>query len=412
MNEWKSFCGVLIVVLMTLVLSLPVKAEVSDSANIQVTMINQEPNPVEPGERVIVRFRVENLGSRPVNDLGIEVLQDFPFTVADGNAVKFLGTITGRQIDKQGATANFNIIVDPKAGEGDSNELYMRYKTSSGISTKTGPFNISIKTRQALVAIDSIKSSPEQALPGERLNVSLDVRNNAASSIRNLQVRLDFSNAALPFAPLGSPQEQSAGYLDSMERKSFVFGMISSPNAAAGIYKVPIKLSYSDQLGKNFTRDDLLSLIIGGRPSITALISEQGVLARGKTGELTVQVVNNGLINVKLASVELKSSQDYEILSPSKVYIGAIDSDDFDSSKFKIYIKKDARQVRLPLEITYRDANNNGYTDYAELVPRVYSDEDAQKYGLEGRSLTGFFIIGAILLAGILAYSRLFRKRE
>ncbi|MBI2574791.1 hypothetical protein HYV82_02815, partial [Candidatus Woesearchaeota archaeon] len=112
------------VVLALLLLSLTplapsVSAEISDAANIQVTLINQEPNPVELGEHLILRFRIENLGSRPAPDLKFEIVPEFPFSIASGeSAGRNLGTIAGRQKDKVGAVVSYDMVVDSSASEG------------------------------------------------------------------------------------------------------------------------------------------------------------------------------------------------------------------------------------------------------------------------------------------------------
>ncbi len=402
------------VILALLLLSLTpsVSAEISDAANMQVTLINQEPNPVEMGEHLILRFRIENLGSRPAPDVKFGIVPEFPFSIASGeSAERRLGTIAGRQKDKIGAVVSYDMVVDSSASEG-TKQLYVRYATSDGVDAKMGPFNITIRARQAVIGISSAISNPEQVLPGQRLNMTLVLTNNARSLLKDIQVKLDLSGSA-PFAPLGSSQEKSLSQLSPGSSESFAFSLVALPDTAAGIYKIPVSLKYTDQVGKNFTKDDLVALVIGGAPQVTALVSEQDTLKEGKPGSVTVQIVNNGLVDMKLATIELEEAPGYEAISPKKIYIGSIDSDDFDTARFNVYVKKaEAGRVVMPVRIIYMDANNNQYEETFELEPRVYTSGEANRFGLEKRSMTGLIIIVLIVASGLLIYRKFFRKKE
>ena len=58
----------------------------------------------------------------------------------------------------------------------------------------------------------------------------------------------------------------------------------------------------------------------------------------------------------------MKESEKYEIVSPAEVYVGNIDSDDYETADFKISLNKvKEKEVILPLSLEYKDANNNEY---------------------------------------------------
>ena len=75
---------------------------VPDGARIDITTISQEPDPVEPGEVVDLRFKVENSGGDPAEDIKIRVVEEFPFTVYAGGAEQDIGTLKGRQRAEEG----------------------------------------------------------------------------------------------------------------------------------------------------------------------------------------------------------------------------------------------------------------------------------------------------------------------
>ncbi len=384
--------------------------QLAETSSLQVTLINQEPHPVEPGEHLVVRFRIENLGGEPAQDVVFEISPEFPFAIAPAeSSTRNLGTIAARQKDKIGVTIKYDLIVDTKASDGNS-ELFARYRMGTQ-EAKAGPFNISIKLRQAIVGISSIEISPEQVSPGERVNISLSVRNDANSALKQVQIRMDLSSPDVPFAPLNS-EAFSVPQLAPGEIYNFRISLVSLPDSKAGVYKIPLELSYSDELGRNYTKPDILSLVVGGKPSIDIIISEQDVLSPGATGEFTVQVINKGLIDVKLASIEVKESPGVELLSPRKVYLGELDSDDFDTSRFKIHVDSNAESVKIPVELSYMDANNNEYYETVELKPKVYSKSELSRLGLGGNGSFGIIAGTIIAIVIVLAFLRLRKKNN
>ncbi len=406
--------GLFFLLFALMIFSIPLKAATTDitypeAANIKVTLVNQEPNPVEPGEHLTVRFRIENLGSGQAQDIFLDLDDEFPFSVVSEE--KNIGTLSGLQKERAGALVDFDVIVDPRASEG-TKEIFARYKISNSGYVKTGPYNISIKARQAALEIAKANSIPEEVIPGDKSNLTLLISNVGRSTIKNLQIKLDLSATTTPFAPFGAAEERTISQLQAGASENITFGLISLPSATAGVYKIPIKLSYFDQVGKNFSRDDLVSLTVGGKPSIIALVSEQDTLKQGKTGEVTVQIINNGLVDIKLMTIELKPTADFDIVSPSTIYIGNLESDDFDTSIFKIYVKKESESIKMPITISYMDANNRPFSTSMELAPKLYINGEAAAYGLESKSITGFVIAAIIVAAGLIIYLTRFRKKE
>ena len=64
----------------------------------RVTMINQIPDPAEPGKYVDLRFKFENNGSKAAENVEAEILPQYPFSLDPGtSAVKSLGSINPQQ---------------------------------------------------------------------------------------------------------------------------------------------------------------------------------------------------------------------------------------------------------------------------------------------------------------------------
>src|SRR3989338_8056188 len=110
----------IIVVLLFFVLALSsVVMGASSGLNsywINVTMINQEPDPAEAGRYVTLRFKLENTGTDIAKDVTVELLIKYPFSLEPGeSATKYIGSIRERQMGDTGVIVDYRVRVDEKA---------------------------------------------------------------------------------------------------------------------------------------------------------------------------------------------------------------------------------------------------------------------------------------------------------
>ena len=83
-------------------------------------MVNQVPDPVEPGGYVEVRFKVENIGAETVENLVFELLPQYPFSLDRGSkAVKMVGDIV-YQAGDEAYILYYKLRVDKDAIEGNN----------------------------------------------------------------------------------------------------------------------------------------------------------------------------------------------------------------------------------------------------------------------------------------------------
>ena len=112
-------------------------------------------------------------------------------------------------------------------------------------------------------------------------------------------------------------------------------------------------------------------------------------------------------------NVKLDKSDKYRVISPSEVYIGNIDSDDYETADFKLYIERTSdKKIVLPLAVEYKDANNKNYKSIVNLELPLYSSSEAKKLGLaEGNGKSGWIILIVLAVAGFFGY-RYWKKRR
>ncbi|MAG20458.1 hypothetical protein CL618_03435 [archaeon] len=380
-----------ILLILLILLALPLASASLDDVNIELT---QSPDSVTPGTFFNIQIKATNTGTTDLN-VKFTLEEDDPFTI-DNNEVNL-------NIPAQSSVLlNFNIETDSDANT-DFEELELTYETSTKDLTKI--FNINVQAIETTLVVTSVQSTPERIEPGSSAQVFIRVKNKASISLRDVTVKLDLSSNELPFAPLTSVTEQRINSLKKNQETELTYNIITLADAEAKPYKIPLLITYFDEQGTQFTKSDVISLIIDSTPILDYTI-EESKLVENKKSTVTIKIVNRGLTDVKFLNVQLQPNN-FQLISPQTVYLGNIDSDDFDSIEFTLIPQKDAQ---LPLTITYKDSNNKDYTKNIFLSPKVHSIQEAKQTGLVKTSKAIY--ITPILLLGLIyiAYRKLRKK--
>jgi hypothetical protein len=165
--------------------------------------------------------------------------------------------------------------------------------------------------------------------------------------------------------------------------------------------------------GTNYSKNNIISLTIGGEPDLAVTLDSSTAHMAGKTGEVIVKFVNKGFSEIKFMYVVLGESEDFEVLSPKEAYLGNIDSDDYETAEYEIYVNPKAKgDIILPLTIEYKDSNNNPYTKNIKLQNRIYTKDEAKKFGIVKTSSTGGIVVVLIIVGIGLFFYRRWKKRK
>ncbi len=287
-QENKILGMFLMIAMLFVMLAVDVSAQSSSFPQITVTLINQEPDPVAPGNTVKMKFRIENQGGVPAENTQAKLVLSYPFSLYGDEEIKDLGTLTGYQTDDLGVRKEWNLLVDSGAATGENTvELWYRIKN--------GQYTINIRSREAVLAINEIKTEGEgNIVPGTRTKVSFVLENLADNSLQDIKLNLALYSAVttttsvtfveLPFTPIGSGNEKTLKELRAKQSSEIVFDLFTDADAESKVYKVPYTLTYSDSSGTNFSRT-------GSKP----LLSFQLIL---KTQRFTLQA---GKVRLRLS---------------------------------------------------------------------------------------------------------------
>lgn len=382
--------------------------ETVSSANVRFTLIRVIPDPVEPGKTFDILMQFDNLYQDDLKNVKVTFVDQYPFYI-DASDIR---TRDFASIDKQSSVSfRFKIKVDESAVQGNNTLkfLYQSNKDAGGLYSQD--IRVNIQSVSSALGIASVKVTPQEIAPGEIGQVTVTLRNDAFSLIKDLSVKLDISGVSTPFAPTQSTTEKRIRQILRGESVDVDFDIIALPDAEAGVYKVPVSLSYSDELGKTYNKSDLVGIIVGGAPDLSVQVDSSSVYTSKEQGVVTLKFVNRGFVNVKFLDIKVIQTEDFKLISNPEVYVGKVESDDFETIDIELIPRryKDGKLI-IPMVLDYRDANNKPYHKELDVSVNILSKKEAG-VGNSGFGLIGFLITLVIIVFLIIEF-RAFRKKS
>jgi len=270
------------------------------------------------------------------------------------------------------------------------------------------------------LTISSAETIPNEVQPGERFSLDLKVENNLNEDVENVVVSLVLEPTVStttgqiiyqpPFAPYQSSSEATIEEINNGDDEKIGFDLTAFSDAVSGTYNIPVKVSYT--LSDNGTRVNneglgVISVVVNAKPKIE-LSSEGDILIKGTKGKISIKVINSGLGDSKFLSIGISQIPGIRITSTNKVYIGNVDSNDFDVADFDVFVNTDAlSSINLPVVLTYTDSQNKQVTENKIISINAYTAKEATDLGLIGKN-NAFVII--LSLVGVLVLFLIYRR--
>ena len=381
------------------------------SPSILVSLIKQEPDPIEPGKQVEVSFKLDNNGTTGYNVI-LEIIPEYPFSLLpEESASKFIGALGTSQEGKQSVIVKYKLKVAQDAVDGN-HEIKVRYKSDNLDSWVTlEGLKIKVQTHDAILAVEKFFTLPAVSAPGDKTKLRIELKNYATSLLKDIKVSLNLDKSGdetRPFAPVGSTNEKVVSYIEPQANLQVDFELLVDSDAASKAYKVPLSIRYSDVLNKNYSKTNLITIIVGDTPDLGVTLERTDVYTSDSTGNVVLRLVNKGNPDIKFLNVKVLQNDNVKVIGADEVYVGKLDSDDFSTAEFKLFVRgKD--NVKIPVEVTYKDANNNNYKENREVELKLYSSSDAKNFGVK-KNNNFMWVVVALLVIGVAYY--FYRKKK
>ena len=381
--------------------------------NILVSLTKQDPDPVEPGKQVEIIFKLDNNGTTASN-LIFEILPEYPFLLLpEESPSKFIGSLGASQSGKYSVVVKYKLKVAQDAVDGN-HEIKVRYKSDNFDSWVTiEGFKIKVQTHDAILAVENFLTLPAVTAPGDKTKLRIELKNYATSLLKDIKISLNLEKSGdetRPFAPVGSTNEKVISYIEPQTTLPLEFELLVDSDAASRSYKIPLNIKYSDVLNKNYSKTNLITIVVGDTPDLGVTLERTGIFTSDTSGNVVLRLVNKGNPDIKFLNVKVLQNENVKVIGADEVYIGKLDSDDFSTAEFKLFVKG-KNSVKIPVQVAYKDANNNNYKENREVELKLYSSSDAKNFGVKKNNNFVWIVIAIVVVAGVYYYYSRKRKK-
>ncbi|MBI5803748.1 hypothetical protein HY450_00725 [Candidatus Pacearchaeota archaeon] len=244
----------------------------------------------------------------------------------------------------------------------------------------------------------------DELSPGQEGTIRVELENLLSDDVVDVSLILDFSNT--PFIPVGT-SEQSIDEIREDDEEIFAYRLKASSTAPPGDYEIPYELKYSIN-DDDKSRSGTIGVKIASNPDLTFSIETQTPVVN-RNGKLTLKIVNKGFSDARFVSIKAVP-EGFTILSEDEIYIGNIDSDDFETANFDVrFTSANANLITI---VEYLDFSNKKVTQNVEIPLKVYTEEKAIELGIIQKSNTLTYIAIAIVIILIFIIWRAIKKHR
>lgn len=398
---------VLLLASFTIALNETLAPYVSDFANFRIDSLKYEPYPVEPGKYFTLWIKAENFGNEDAEEFSLEFIDNYPFTLHQSqDHLRSLGKVGS--LDQ--VVMEFKIYTDESAIPGD-NEIKVKF-TDDGNTWVEKEITVNVQSPDAILGVEKVENPELEA--GSSKDLVFKLKNLDSLKLKNIKVSMDLDPRVVgtnlieyPFGIVGSGKTKTLESISPGMEKEISFTIRADNDATSGIYKVPVTINYLDALDTEYSSSELVSVVIMSNPDLEVIIDSTEITREKTTGELLVKVINKGLGDIRFLTLELQENEHFEVLSQSNsVYIGNLESDDFDTADFKVRINDIENKIELPVFLTFR-SDNNEISEYStSLELKIFSEEE-----LNGpESKVGLIILVLVII--VVVSGIIYRKKK
>ena len=250
------------------------------------------------------------------------------------------------------------------------------------------------------VALETVSVQPSPALPGQDIVITISLKNNLDKNVKDVSFSLDLTD--LPFISQGS-SEQGVKEIreDKLENLGFVIRV--SDTAKPGDYNIPYILNYQNATS---IKKGTVGVRITAEPDLSFSLSAENAVI-GQKGRITLKIINKGLGDARFVSVKMLEDG-FTLLSDREVYIGTIDSDDFETASFNVIFNQEQSTFRAT--VSYKDIENKESIQNINLAVAAYTKEKAIELGIVKKDLGWIYGLVAALIIAIWIVVRRIRK--
>ncbi len=297
----------------------------AETVSLNISLVNQNPDPAGAGEIVELRFSVENIGPKDAKNVRLELVPQYPFLPVPGESyVQTISTLSAYQTGDNAVILKFKVRIDSDAMKGLNPIGIRRGDSMTGISV-TNYFDIDVGGTQfaQVIYVDKAK-----LYPGNETPLTFTITNVGSSPLRNLVFSWNDAEGAI--LPVYSDDTKYIKSIDVGESIDVQYTVVADVNAVQGLYKLDLSLAYETDTGVTYEMNTQAGIFVGGETDFDVTFSES---SEGVTSLSLANVGNNPAYSV---TVRIPQQSGYQVSGSTSTIVGNLDKGDYTIVSFQI----------------------------------------------------------------------------
>lgn len=374
----RHFFGFILVLLVSFsLLSSTCLALDNLGEGLTIDLLNQDPDPVKPGDILEIRLSVQNTGYEEQENCIVKIEPDYPFKAISGEELsKNIGTLGKRYDDDRGKVVKFKVRVENDVNEGKyplKVYLYSYNRKNSFSMNKDLTIDIDSESNAEIEFI-----SVERLVPGKKTDLTFGIKNVGNSPLKNAMFSWDCENDVI--LPVGSSNVKHINLIDVDGTQNVSFQVLSNINTKPGLYKLDLLLTYDDiedlqtitEAGtvENQKRKEISSkagVYIGGTTDFDIAFME-----RSMTGAYTFSISNIGNNGANSVKISVPLQDNWTVTDGSNsVILGNLQKGDYTIADFNLKSAEYGEELPIKFEISY--TSSDGMRQLEEKTLPLYA---------------------------------------
>jgi hypothetical protein len=390
-----------------------VSADSYDFAYNKITLLNQDPDPAEPGHYVELRFKVEKLGNDLLRNITFTLDVPYPFSFDPSDKpIKTLGDMKGYSDDDGYYLLYYKLRVDSNALE-DNYTIKLKETNGKEDVLITREFDVRVNNDKPEFVFGTLVTSPTKLVSdtGEA-ELDVELENIGEMDAQNVIMQIELPEGFTE--TYGYSNRANLGTISAGSSKTGQFFVDIDENVKGGIHKAKVTINYKET-GSNDneykTKTLWLDIPIKNKPmfEIEKVTTFPEKIHAGDNIELKLLIKNIGGEDAESTSIRVfkESSQPFDFDDKTD-YIGKLKPEETGEALLKLTVDKDASPKTYLLDIEIRSIDGDDViTQDKTIKVQVVNREKNNSNKLIGISITAI-----IVSLGLGAYYFLRKKKK
>ena len=396
-KKYLNLLGSLFLVALIFTMSIiPVSAS---AAALSADIVQCDPNPAKIGQYVNVWIKIENIGNTRAEDVSVELIPEYPFSLDAGEETRRnIGILS----PDRHASLEYHLFVDENARPG-TRSIKVRYQDNEGTAWSEETLNIWVGSgsdtfdSKGTIQLEQITTEPEVLMPGDTGTVTFTLKNTATKYSVSLGDKEYDTNARVRSATLegtdditvNSDPYHNTGILGPGDTVDLTYNIKVDDTACDGTKHLEFIV-----VGSSHTYNYDWNVPVKVDSAGIKVIPTKSLTIDNGVATIQFDVVNTHPNT--LTSVSIRPQAEGIEFSPVEYFIGSMDHDELYTVEFDAQVIPGniSNQQELALIAQYRSGINQHETSLNDLSLAIVTDKPNNGPGFA--SISALVVIFAI----------------